>query len=629
VTLIRRVWLLLLGVLALAVAGAVVVSLVSARDALAAQVRLKNADNAQALALVLSQQKGDPTAIDLFVRAMADTGHYRSIRFVPTTGAALEQRLEPPPGTVPGWFRALLPIESQPGLAQVSDGWRALGQVEVVTHVEHAYATLWLASARALGWLALLAALAALLARAGVQRLQRPLEATVAQAQALSDGRFVTVAEPRIPELARVAAAMNRMVERVREQFARQAEQAERWRRQAHADALTGLDHRAHFIGRLEDLLRREDGAESGALVLLRVLALEQANRERGRAAVDQALRALADVLKAYADHAPECLAGRLNGADFALFLPAAGVAAETAQALAAALKAGAPGHGLKLALGAVELHRAQPLSQGLARADAALAQAELGPAFEPVLADAEAPQAGEQGWREQLLAALRGRRSALAEYPVRIADGSLLHLECPLRLSLSPEGAPQVAARWLPLAVRARLTTAADLEALRLALAAIAADGRPRCVNVATATLADPDFATQAREALAAQPEAAGQVWLDLPEAAAADRFRALQALARELRPLGVRIGLEHAGERLHRLARLPELGLAYVKLDASVCTGLEGNEAAQEFLRQTVALLAGLGILPIAEGVRDEADARLLWACGLAAITGPWAAA
>jgi EAL domain-containing protein (putative c-di-GMP-specific phosphodiesterase class I) len=174
---------------------------------------------------------------------------------------------------------------------------------------------------------------------------------------------------------------------------------------------------------------------------------------------------------------------------------------------------------------------------------------------------------------------------------------------------------------------VRARLTTGADLEALRLALAAITLDGRPRCVNVAAASLADPDFAARARDALAARPEAARRLWLDLPEAAAADRFRAVQELSRQLRPLGVRLGLEHAGEHLHRLPRLYELGLDYVKLDAAVCTALAGRDAAQEFLRNTVQMLAGPCIVAIAEGVADDADARLLLACGLAAVTGPWA--
>jgi EAL domain-containing protein (putative c-di-GMP-specific phosphodiesterase class I)/GGDEF domain-containing protein len=628
VTLVQRVWLLLLVVLALAIAGAMAVNLAIARETLQAQVRLGNADDARMLALVLSQQNGDAVAKDLAVRTMAETGRYRSIRFVPADGAPpLVHGRDMVAGPAPGWFRRLLPLDSPPGTAPVGDRQRALGRVEVAAHVEPAYTSLWRAGSRSLLWLLGVAGAALLLARVGVRRLQAPLDATVAQAQALSAGRFVTVPEPRLPELQRLTAAMNQMVLRVREQFGRETEQVDRWRRQAHEDALTGLAHRAHFIDRLGGVLQREDGAERGALVLVRALALDEANRELGRTAVDHALRGLAEVLRTYADRVPTSVAGRLNGADFALFVPAGGVAMETAEAMAAALRAGAAGRALRFAIGAVELRRGAPPARWLARADAALAQAELGAPWVPVLSDESAPPAGEQVWREQLLAALLGGRAELAEFPVRAADGSLLHLECPLRLRLMPEDPPQVAARWLPLAVRARLTARADLEALRLALAASAGDDRPRCVNVAAASLADAEFAARAREALADRPDAARRLWLDLPEGAAADRFRAVQELARQLRPMGVRVGLEHAGERLHRVPRLYELGLDYVKLDAAVCTALAGRDAAQEFLRHTVQMLAGVGIVAIAEGVTDDDDARLLLACGLGAITGPWA--
>ncbi|MGS0759098.1 hypothetical protein ACVBEH_32575, partial [Roseateles sp. GG27B] len=48
----------------------------------------------------------------------------------------------------------------------------------------------------------------------------------------------------------------------------------------------------------------------------------------------------------AYPERVRGCVAGRLNGADFALWLPAPGVAAETAHALAEALRASLPAFG-------------------------------------------------------------------------------------------------------------------------------------------------------------------------------------------------------------------------------------------------------------------------------------------
>lgn len=628
--LIRQIRLLLTAVIALAVGGALVVHLLTTREALAQQVRLKNQDNAESLALVLTQQRGDIGRIGLVLRALGDTGHYRLVRFEPAAGGApVEQRFEAAPGVAPGWWRALLPIESEPGVAQVSDGWNAVGRVVVVTHVEHAYDSLWRGGRATLLWMALLALGAAWIGGAGVRRLQAPLDATVAQAEALSEGRYVTVDLPQAPELRRVGAAMNTMVARVRGLFDAQAAESERWRTLAHCDPLTGLPHRAHFIARLGALRQREDGADGGALVLVRVAGLEAANRAVGRERVDAALRALGHVLQQQSERHADGVAGRLNGSDCACFAPAPQAAAEMAAALAGALRPVLEPAGLRAHLGAVVLPPGLPEAEALARADLALARAEAGEAFEPVLLADGAPAEGEQAWRGKLQAALAAGHAAIAEFPLLGPGGELLHLECPLRVALDPAAAPEPAARWLPLALRTRLTAAADTLALQLALAAAAADGRPRCVNVATASLAEPDFVDGLRERLLQAPALAPLLWLELPEAAALEDRRRVVALARWLRPLGVKVGLEHAGRRLNRVERLYEIGLDYVKLDAAEVAGAAHDAAVQAFVRSTVGLLAGIGGRVYAEGVADAADAQALWACGVAGVTGPWASA
>lgn len=628
--LIRQVGLLLFAVLALAVGGAVVVNLLSARETLEDQVRLKNADNAQSLALVLSQQRGDAALIDLVLRAQADTGHYATIRFEASDGRVVEQRFDAPPAGAPGWLRALLPIGSAPGVAQVSDGWKPVGRVQVVTHVEHAYAALWRGGLRSLLWMLLVGALAALVARAGVRRLQAPLDATVAQAQALAEGRYVTVAEPAVPELRRVSAAMNTMVERVRGLVEAESAQAERWRREAHCDALTGLAHRHHFMDRLGALATREDGAAGGTLLLARVTDLDEANRRLGRAAVDAALRELAAPLLALAERHADVLAGRLNGTDFALFVPGGlppGTAGTDADAVAAALAQAVAPAGLATRVGAVEAPPAWSASTLLAQADLALAQAEAGEAFAVARLAEPADTGGEHSWRERLQGALAAGRTAIAEFPLVAAGGALVHLECPLRVTLVDGEPPAPAARWLPMALRTRLTAPLDAEALRLALGAIADDGRPRCVNVSPLSLEDPDFVDNLRDRLMAVPALARLLWLELPERVALDDRRTLQAFSRLLRPLGVHVGLEHAGEGLHRVERLTELGLDFVKLEAAVSAGLAERPPAQEFVRATVRLLAGLGAQTFAEGVTRAEDAQALFDCGVAGVTGPWA--
>ncbi|HEX3139546.1 MAG TPA: LapD/MoxY N-terminal periplasmic domain-containing protein, partial [Rhizobacter sp.] len=75
-SLIRQIWLLLLGTVLLAFVGSVTVAVESARGYLQTQLRLKNADNATSLALALSQQKGDAELMGLLMSAQFDTGFY-------------------------------------------------------------------------------------------------------------------------------------------------------------------------------------------------------------------------------------------------------------------------------------------------------------------------------------------------------------------------------------------------------------------------------------------------------------------------------------------------------------------------------------------------------------------------
>lgn len=465
-------------------------------------------------------------------------------------------------------------------------------------------------------------------------RSRREVGRVAAQAQALLDGRYAELDTPADGRLAVVVAALNALLRRWRDTLGERATELEELRRQANLDSLTSLSKRSHFLARLEAALQREDGAEHCGLVLLRVRELDAMNRELGRDATDHVLRAIAQALSAYGERVAGCFPGRLNGADFALCLPVGGVAHETAQALAAALRAVLPAMGpqVAIALGAVELQHAATLAQAMAAADQALARAESrGPyavalgAFEPP----PQPYSGEDTWRRGIAEALAGGRAKLASFPLIDAMHALVHLECPLRLQVHPGGAFEVAARWLPLALRARLTTDVDVRAVALALEAIAGDSVPRCVNLSPASLADASLAPRLRALLFAAPRAARRLSIEVAEAAAIERFAPLQQLGRQLRPCGVHLGLEHAGNGLGRIDRLFELGLDFVKLDASATRGVALEPQRADFVRASVELLHRMSLPVYAEGVVDAEDAQMLWRCGIDGITGPWASA
>lgn len=634
-SLIKQVWVLLLATILGAFLASFAVSVVSARGYVETQLRLKNNDTAQSLALSLSQLRGDPVSMELAIAALFDTGHYAEIRLDGLDGQPLTaQRSGPRPGAAPQWFQRLVPLRSPPGTAQVSDGWKAIGTLHVTSQAGFAYTDLWEGSLRSALAFAVLGLLAGAVGTWAVRRLRRPLDATVAQAQALMERRFVTQTEPKVPELRELSRAMNLMVGQVKRMFDEQAGQVERLRREAHCDPLTGVAHRRQFLSSLDSLLQLDAGTVPGRLVLVRVPALAELNRLHGHRPVDEMLIALAQRLGQMAGQGQ---VGRLNGSDFACCLvedtdPAHG--ARAADGLARALKEVLAPLGAEATACAavVPMQGHANASLLMTEADAVLARAEIQGGFhvEEVAhrTHGEATDAwGEALWRTHLLAALKPSRAHLTEYRVVDRHGVLVHLECPLRLDLDAQAPAQAAAQWLPFALRAGLMPQVDLTAVDLALAAVARDGVPRGVNLARASLRDTSFLPALRRHVeAAPPEVRAQLWLEVPEEALVGGMDELHELCAQMHGLGVRVGLEHAGSRLAKVQGVLSLGLDYVKLDASATRGMAADASQTAYVEGMVGMLHGIGLRVYAEGVSNAEDAQALWAAGVDGQTGPW---
>ena len=628
-SLIRQVWLLLSATLLLAFAGAIGVSVHAARHYLQTELDVKNNDAAQALALTLSQQHGDPVALELGVASQFDTGYYERIRLVAPGGRVLvDKQGDPHPQSAPAWFVALLGIAPVDGVAQVSDGWRQVGRLEVRSQAAFADDELWHGSLDTVGVLCVLIFGAGVFSLIGVNRIKGPLQRTVEQAQAITERRFVTVDEPEVPELRNVTRAMNTMVERVKTMFEEQSAQVEQLRRQAHCDPLTGLSNRAHFLGRMKVMLASEDGAGDGALIMVRLVELQSLNRTLGRAATDRLLQDAAGAMVESSRRFNAAEVGRMNGSDFALALPDVDSLREPAVDVAARLRGLLRVHvgGAHAVVGAVRWRHGDAISALLASADQALAHAESRGAYSVEVRDESDGQAlGEDAWRHRIRGALAERAAQLVDFPLVGRSGELVHHESPLRLRLGADGELVSAARWLPMARRAQLTAEVDLLAIELALDASAADAAPRSINVSPASLADSTFSTRVQALVGARGATARLLSLELAEVGAVKQLHLVRELAEQLQGCGARIGLEHAGERLAETRGLLEAGLAFVKLDASLVQGVAHDEARAHHVASTVRMLHGIGLQVYAEGVAEVEDAAALWLCGVDGLTGP----
>ncbi|MDT7835149.1 EAL domain-containing protein [Aquabacterium sp. OR-4] len=542
---------------------------------------------------------------------------------------------------LPAWFMAALRLPAEPAPRGLQVDGRVL-LVQAWTDPSHLLGLLWQTlQVLLLAVPAAMLAVATLFARQRA-RLRSAVADTLAQTERLGDAGYRPVRHPALPELAPLADGLDRLHERLGALFALQATQLEALRLQAHHDLLTGLANRRHFTAALDALLHGENAPPRVTLVLLRLADLAGMNQRLGRRSADRVLQAVAQVLQNYPQRVAHCLIGRLDGGDFALLLPTGGVAGDTLQALRRAVSAGlvVVDPAARVVATAVEVLASHTAEAGLAQAEAALRRAEAEAACPPVVDAEAAAELGSgaasellaaddesTGWHRRLMRALSQGRVRLGEFAVCTPDGRTLMLDSPLRVQLVAGGAYEPAARWLAQAVRSQLSTAIDERALMLALAAIARDGQARCINMAAASLASGVFVEAATRRLAAAPEAACRLWVDLPESLALDAPQRLRELSRRWRPLGVMLGLEHAGAALSAGQGLPDLGLDCVRIDARYVNGIAGAEAAdaRRYLHGLVQLVQGVGLSVTAEGVRAAEDLDVLWSLGFDAATGP----
>lgn len=631
-SLIRELWFAVVVMMTLAFGGTFVISTAAARQYSAEQLFVKNVDNATALALSMSQLDKDPVTIELLLTAQFDAGHYRLIRLEDPSGKTIvERRDDSPVEGVPAAFVAAVALQVPPGVAQVQDGWKQFGTLTLESHDRYVYAELWNGMWRLFGWFAVTALLVGAVGSMLLRRILRPLKGVVEQAEAIGERRFIRQAEPSTTEFRQLVRSMNRLSSRVQQMLEEESRRVEHLRLQAQTDPLTGLRNRETFIASLDDALIREDLGASGVLLILRMTGLVELNLSIGRQAADQRLRLIGERLsRAAAGHAGIWIVARLSAADFAVM--AAGVT--DARAFADSLLAETrldPEHqdsavATAVRIGCTSYHRGESRAAVLARADGALAEAEMY-GSSVVYSEGSSAQLNLPtdllSWRNTLEASMHGNGVQLGRFPVVGSDGATLHYEAPMRLRIAQEWVP--AARFIAWASRLGLMPQLDTLVIEAALEQLARHPSPVSINLSPETICDPAFASFMIRRARSAPKLAAMLWLDVPEYGALRHLPEFRRFCQTLKPLGYKLGLKHAGHQISRISELHDLGLDYMKIDGSIIKGINEGPGHQAFLRSLCTISHTIGLTTIASGVSQPEDIELLGRLGIDGFTGP----
>jgi diguanylate cyclase (GGDEF)-like protein len=635
------------------------VTVYNARQNIYQQLEVHAQDTATSLGFNISQAallndvalEQDVAKIRLMVDVIFDRGYYRRIVYRNLEGEDVVRK-EAPLNLkgVPLWFTDWVSIPEPRGSAVVSSGWLQLGEVVVVSHPGFAYGDIWRTFKKQLGLFLFSIALCYGLLSVSLKFILRPLRQLEDQAEAVYRREFIQFPLPNIPELKRVAVAMNRMSAKVKSMFSHQIELNDRLHQRLCTDEVTGLANRYDFDERLESYMKSERTNNMGMLMLMQVGDLLAINLNEGRAQGDVYLQAIATYLKESLAGFAGAMCSRHSGADFAVFIPSI-TADESKQLMEQfynhlqamewiqTMEWNAE-HRQLIYLGVVY---ANDLSEQVGRqqlnlliaADAALNQARKdqhsGYHWQLLAKAADSDMLSASHWSALIREALSQQAFDFKYQPIWqvVTAGSehkkeLLFNEVLTHLSIN--GEDYSASVFMPMAMRLQLMPEFDRQVIDAIFKLDDIGDGEFCINISTAALEDEEFISAVEAHLASHPKLAARIIFELPANSLSLIESAVRNFAHMVKRYNAKLSLHHFGRGTAEFAFMQSLPLDYLKIDRCFIQSIVDDLDAQFFVRSLVTIGQGCDVVVLAEGVETEAQWLKLIELGIQGGQGFW---
>lgn len=633
-SLFKQLWLAVFLVITLCLFGSFIITVKYGKNYIQNQLSQQNADAATRLALAIGSGDYSEVKAELQIASLFDSGNYQSIRLQAADGSLIVARQNDSINIrSPGWFESWVGLQADMGVAQVSNGWRQIGQLQVTSNLQVAYQLLWRNSITLSFYFILLGLMSGAVAHYFLLRLLVPLKAVIAQANALAERRFVINPAPQTPEFRQLVESMNILTQQVQTFFERDSKRLTNQQAELQLDSITGLYSRGAFIARMNSILTRDDESATGLLLLLRITDLHELNALYGRDKLDQFLTLMGGLVRDHQGYYVDALSGRLDGADIGLLWPGVHEKEEVAQIILARMQQlldeqGLPNHIVQgvtthCAFGETFEVLYRRLDDGLRDGFKGGSTAEL-VHIEP---DKHIVPQQLSVWSTLFERGFNHNQFELLLFPVLDRYHTLLHWEAPVRLQLADQEGYS-AGQFLPWIKRLNLVQKLDQEVLSLAIKHLQRyPQEPELgLNLSVQLLMDLPFQSAFLRQLEAAEQCASRLWFEMPESAVYHYLPEFKLLAAQLKRLGCVLGLEHAGHHVEKLGKLHDVGLDFIKIDSSIIRDIHRDPASQLFVQGVVTICHSIGMKIIAEGVLSEGEQNCLWQLGFDGVTGPF---
>ncbi len=585
-------------------------------------------DTATSLALSLTPAitENDIATVDTMVNAVFDRGYYKVIRLNDIYGKLITERnLTVKIDGIPSWFVNLVPLEVQGSEALLMAGWNQAGILYVESHPGYAYQTLWKTAVQITIYFLILCILVIIFGSIGLKILLRPLQMVEKQAEAIGRKEYRLQEKlPRTRELRNVVKSMNSMATKVRDMFKQQSLAAERLRKNAYSDQLTGLGNRRYLTSQVEANLQKENDPINGGFLLVQVHDLQKINDEKGFTAGDELLLKVSEIIRNETAAITTAILARLTGGDFSVFMPEVQpddvnfIAENIASGLTRLATEQIGGSDNIAHVAGVFYNKTVSFTDLLSAADSTLRTAQrLGPnkwVVRAMQTDRSDLSQGKGWWKETLNKAIRNEDILLHGQIVVSGDRkTILHTEIFSRIAID-SGELVNAGVFIPLAERLQVVSRLDRIVLEKAMQLKGV--KAIAVNVSPSSLEDQDFQEWLFTELHNGSEQEPIIAFEFTEFSAVQSLDTLKAFSQKIKQLGHRIGLDHFGLSFSNFGYLKSLQPDYVKIDRGYTKELnsEQGDDSHFFIGSLCGVAHSLDIQVIAEGVECQSQLEML---------------
>lgn len=578
---------------------------------------VNNTVNSMGLALAPYLESDDKVAAESVINAFFDGGFYREVNLTLLSDNSEITREYPVQiQGVPQWFINLdiFPVITEK--QTITSGWMQLAEVEVVAHPGYAYKQLWKSFVQLGTIMAIIFVIASLIIGWQLQRSLRPLARITAKAGEIAKNKFGDpIPLPPTTDLKTVVNAINVMTDQLKRYFEQQAKEADRLRKAAYRDPVSGLGNRSFYVAQLNSWLT-ESGI--GGMALIKVDLISDAYENQGFEAGDLVVEQFANHLTTTIITDDNMTAARLSKDEFVVLAPNTDpedllVLGERVIAMVVDMQAD-PSELIqpKVAVGlAVNGGGNQKASVLLSQADNALSQARNTPEHPLTLIDHSIGDAamGKQQWKALLHEAVAKELFVFKYQSATDSQSNRLHQE--VFSAIEKDGNYYGAGHFLGAVEQLQMGEILDRHVVSHVLKTLDQDPSvgPLAVNLTLSSITNASFIRWLGTILDQHRRLAGQLLFEIPEGAFVRYADHTGLLTDQIRQAGFQFGVDNYGRNFQSLDYLQRFKPDYVKIDFAYTSHIE-DDAQDNVLASICRTAHNLNITTIATRVETEAQ-------------------